>query len=167
MQAGLFLHISPQLCKSSVTGELWYPDHTGTAGPQWCKDNHGLHLYHQKQNHKRSEKPSWSETWIIEDTKSGWPRSPELQNYESLFCRLTAAENRDYLMSVTFFSFFNRRGREEGTESAEPYIISSVFSASSPWPPRLSHPQVSGRKTQKGYTLILWRFRQTWQHLLN
>jgi len=65
-------------------------------------------------------------------------------------------------LSVSFFSFFNHRGREEGAESADLYIISSVLSSSSPCHPRLWHPQVSGRKTQKGYTQKTLSIHVSW-----
>ncbi len=53
-------------------------------------------------------------------------------------------------LSVAFFSFFNRRGREEGTENTEicQDIVCDLRGQ--------EHSRVSGLKTQKAYTQIIF-----------
>jgi len=55
-----------------------------------------------------------------------------------------------YDLSVTFFSFFNRGGREEGTENTETCqdILCDLIGQ--------ENSRVSGLKTQKGYTLLIF-----------
>jgi len=53
-------------------------------------------------------------------------------------------------LSVAFFSFFNRRGREEGTKNTEicQDIVCDLRGQ--------EHSRVSGLKTQKAYTQIIF-----------
>ena len=70
--------------------------------------------------------------------------SPEFDDHHSIGEFGGGIRGTPYLirLSVTFFSFFNHRGREEGTENTE--TCQDIRGQ--------EHSRASGLKTHKGYT---------------